>query len=184
MRDPNQCFDPHALLSTNLDQTPTQILTWCIRRWTLEVTWEEARPHRGLETQRQWNARAIGRTTPALLSLSSIVTLTAHPLRQKEATIVRVPAWYGNICPTCADAMDLVRRHLWDQRHFSTSQHETDMIKKPMSCLATSLTWFATPCKFDKVELRVPYNGCLAVVEGCYGLSCCFRLIDLLQKKT
>ena len=73
IRDPHKCFEPQALLSTNLDHTPEQILTWFIRRWTMEVTLEEARAHLGMETQRQWNARAIARTTPALLSLYSIV---------------------------------------------------------------------------------------------------------------
>jgi hypothetical protein len=112
IRDPHRCFEPQALLSTNLDQTPEPILPWCIRRWTMEVTREEARAHLGLETQRQWHARAMARTTPALLSRYSIITLTAHQLLQKESTIVRVTAWYANIRPTCADATALVRRHL------------------------------------------------------------------------
>jgi hypothetical protein len=51
--EPNKCFEPQALLSTNLDDTPEQILTWFIRRWTIEVTLEEARTHLGLETQRR-----------------------------------------------------------------------------------------------------------------------------------
>jgi len=131
IRDPHKSFEPQALLSTNLDQTPEQILTWFIRRWTMEVTLEEARAHLGLETQRQWNARAIARTTPTLLSLYSIITLTAHQLLQKECTTVRITAWYAKIRPTFADAIALVRRHLWDHMRFSTSQQETDMIKVP-----------------------------------------------------
>ena len=131
IRDPNKCFEPQALLSTNLDHTPEQILPWFIRRWTMEVTLEEARAHLGMETQRQWNERAIARTTPALLSLYSIIALTAHQLLQKQSAIVRVTAWYAKIRPTFADAIAVVRRHLWDHMHFSTSQHETDMIKIP-----------------------------------------------------
>jgi DDE superfamily endonuclease len=131
IRDPHKNFEPQALLSTNLDHTPEQILPWFIRRWTIEVTLEEARAHLGLETQRQWNERAMARTTPALLSLYSIITLTAHQLLQRESTIVRATAWYANIRPTFADAIALVRRHLWDHMHFSTSPQETDMIKIP-----------------------------------------------------
>jgi hypothetical protein len=93
MRAPHQWFEPQAWLSTTLDQTPEQILTWLIRRWTMEVTREEARAHLGLETQRQWHARAMARTTPALLSLDSIITLTAHQLLRKESTVVRGAAW-------------------------------------------------------------------------------------------
>jgi hypothetical protein len=130
-RDPHTSVASQALLSTNVDQTPEQILTWFIRRWTMDVTLEEARAPLGLETPRQWQARAMARTTPALLSLSAIITLTAHQLLQKECTTVRLTAWYANIRPTFADAIALVRRHLWDHMRFSTSPQETDMIKVP-----------------------------------------------------
>ncbi len=113
IRDPQEQFKPQALLSTNLEHTPEQILTWFVRRWTVEVTFEEARAHLGMETQRQWNDLAIARTTPALLSLFSIITLIAHFRIEKGASSVlavrlgipkpipRFPMplpWYGDIC--------------------------------------------------------------------------------------
>ena len=131
IRDPHERFKPQALLSTNLDYTPEQILPWFVRRWTMEVTFEEARAHLGMETQRQWNDRAIARTTPALLSLYSIMTLNAHLLIEKGMTSVRSTAWYRKTRPTFSDAIALVRRQLWEHLHFSTSQQETDMIKIP-----------------------------------------------------
>ena len=131
IRDPHECFKPQALLSTNLEHTPEQILPWFVRRWTMEVTFEEARAHLGMETQRQWNDRAIARATPALLSLYSSITLTAHLLLEKGATCVRSTAWYRKTHPTFSDAMALVRRQLWAHLHFSTSQQETDMIQIP-----------------------------------------------------
>jgi len=135
MRDPQARFKPQALLSTNLEHTCEQMLTWFVRRWTMEVTWEEARAHLGMETQRQWNARAIARTTPALVSLYSIMTLTAHLLTEKGATWVRSAAWYDKTCPTFADAMAWVRQQLWEHIHFSMSQQETDLIKIPRALL-------------------------------------------------
>ena len=135
IRDPKQAFKPQALVSTNLEHTPAQMLTWFVRRWTMEVTFEEARVHLGMETQRQWNDRAIARTTPALLSLYSIVTLTAQQLIEQGATCMRRTAWYGKTRPTFSDAIALVRRHLWKHIHFSTSQQETDMIKVPRAVL-------------------------------------------------
>jgi hypothetical protein len=97
----------------------------------MEVTFEEARAHLGMETQRQWNDRAIARTTPALLSLYAIVTLTAHLLIEKGASCVRSTAWYRKTRPTFADVLALVRRQVWEHLHFSMSQQETDMIKIP-----------------------------------------------------
>jgi hypothetical protein len=131
IRDPQEDCKPQALLSTNLAYTPEQILPWFVRRWTMEVTFEEARAHLGMETQRQWNDRAIARTTPALLSLYSIITLTAQQLLEKGATCMRSTAWYGKTHPTFADALAWVRRHIWDHGHFSMSQQETDMIQIP-----------------------------------------------------
>jgi len=131
IRDPQEQFKPQALLSTNLEHTPEQILTWFVRRWTVEVTFEEARAHLGMETQRQWNDLAIARTTPALLSLFSIITLIAHFLIEKGTSSVRSTAWYTKTHPTFSDVIALVRRHLWDHIHFSTSQQEVDMIQIP-----------------------------------------------------
>jgi DDE superfamily endonuclease len=131
IRAPHERFKPQALLSTHREHTCEQMLAWLVRRWTMEVTFEDARAHLGMATQRQWNDRAIARTTPALLSLYSIMTLTAHLLIEKGATGVRSTAWYRNPRPTFSDAIALVRRQLWDHIHFSTSLQETDMIQIP-----------------------------------------------------
>ena len=135
IRDPQEPCKSQALLSIHLEHTPAQMLTWFVRRWTMEVTWEEARAHLGMETQRQWNDRAIARATPALVSLYSIITLTAHLLIEKGATCVRSTAWYSKTHPTFSDAMALVRRQLWEHIHFSTSHQETDMIQIPRTLL-------------------------------------------------
>jgi hypothetical protein len=135
IRDPQEHFKPQALLSTHLEPTPAQRLTWFVRRWTMEVTWEETRAHLGMETQRQWNDRAIARATPALVSFYSIITLTAHLLIEKGATCVRSTAWYSKTHPVFSDAIALVRRQWWEHIHFSTSHQETDMIQIPRTLL-------------------------------------------------
>ena len=135
IRDPQKRCKPQALLSTDLEHTPAQMLPWFVRRWTMEVTFEAARAHLGMETQRYWNDRAIARATPALVSLDSIMTLTAHLLIEKGATCVRSTAWYGKTRPTFSDAIALVRRQLWEHIHFSTSQQETDLMKIPRALL-------------------------------------------------
>jgi hypothetical protein len=121
MRDPQARFKPPALLSTHREHTSAQMLAWFVDRWTMEVTCEDARAHLGMATQRQWHDRAIARATPALLSLYAIMTLTAHLLIEMGATCVRSAAWYDKTRPTFSDAIALVRRHLWEHIHFSTS---------------------------------------------------------------
>lgn len=135
IRDPQDEFEPQALLSTQLAHQPAQILEWFVRRWTMEVTFEEARAHLGIETQRQWNDLAIGRTTPALFGLYSLVTLMAHGLLQAEARVVRTAAWYVKVRPTFSDALAVVRRELWSCCHFAMSESHAEMVKIPRSVL-------------------------------------------------
>jgi hypothetical protein len=66
-----------AFSCPDLHTTPAQILPWVARRWSVEVTREEARTHLGLGTQRQWSGLAIARTTPVLLAVFAIVTMLA-----------------------------------------------------------------------------------------------------------
>jgi hypothetical protein len=82
IRDPLGDYETVALLSTCLDLLPAQIAHWFVLRWQVEVTFEEARAHLGVESQRQWSDKAIARTTPVLLGLFSWVTLAAHLLVQ------------------------------------------------------------------------------------------------------
>jgi hypothetical protein len=77
VRDPQGEFKTQALLCTDLEADPQQILCWFVMRWQLEVTFQEMRRHLGFETQRQWSELAIRHTTPALLGLFSLVTLFA-----------------------------------------------------------------------------------------------------------
>ena len=130
IRDPLSKFRPQALLSTNQQSQSQQILEWFARRWQMEVTFEEARRHLGLETQRQWSDLAIARTTPLLLGLFSLVTLLAHHLQANFTWTTRQKSWYSKPLPTFSDALALVRRFLWAST-FSTSSKSTDMIKVP-----------------------------------------------------
>ena len=86
-------FRPQALLCTDLNVAPSQIIEWFVLRWQLEVTFQEVSPHLGVETQRQWSLRAIARTTPTLFGLFSSVTLAAHALQAHNTIPVRSAAW-------------------------------------------------------------------------------------------
>jgi hypothetical protein len=114
IRDPARRFDPLALLCTDPDAKPLDIIADFVCRWQLEVTFEEARAHLGLETQRQWSDKAIARTTPILLGLFSLVTLLARDLQPRRRTSARSAAWYRKSLPTFSDTLADVRRHFWE----------------------------------------------------------------------
>jgi hypothetical protein len=133
VRDPQEKFDAQAFLCTKVETEPAQILAWFVRRWTIEVTFEEARAHLGIETQRQWSEKAIARTTPALFALYSIITLLAARLVESNKLPVRSAAWYAKQSATFSDTIAYVRRWLWSHQHFQMSQTTSDMIKVPRS---------------------------------------------------
>ncbi len=105
---------PEAFFSTDLAMEALLILGYYVRRWRVEVTFEEARRHLGLETQRQWSDKAIARSTPVLLGLFSLVTLLAWP-RRAELTPGQA-AWYRKGEVTFSDVLEWVRRDLWQEQ--------------------------------------------------------------------
>jgi DDE superfamily endonuclease len=135
IRDPRGTFPTQALLCTDLEATPLQILSWFVLRWQLEVTFHAVREHLGVETQRQWSHLAILRTTPALLGLFSLVTVLAHEPMSTTPGSVRQTAWYAKTTPTFADALALVRRQLWTQSTFCLVPPHPDVGKVPYPLL-------------------------------------------------
>jgi len=94
----------------------------------VETTYEEARVHLGMETQRQWSDPAIFRTTPLLLGLYSIISLYVHQNAERLALSPRRAAWYPKPAPTFADALARLRQHLWFER-IVVSTEGSDMTK-------------------------------------------------------
>jgi hypothetical protein len=131
VRDPQGAFATQALLSTDLGAEPEQILRWFVLRWQIETTFQEARRHLGVETQRQWSELAIRRTTPVLLGVFSLVTLFAHQRMMQSMETVRRAAWYRKLSPTFSDALALVRKELWAHATFRRSLWEPDMVEVP-----------------------------------------------------
>lgn len=133
VRDPLGRFKTQALLCTDLNATPLQIIEWFIQRWQMEVTHREVREHLGVETQRQWSDLAILRTTPALFGLFSLVAILAHRLAQRGQVLARETAWYAKPRPTFSDALAAVRLELWRQPTFQMSKNNQDIAKLPIA---------------------------------------------------
>lgn len=111
-----------AIFSTDPTQPAEQILSDFMKRWSLEVTFEEGRAHLGIETQRQWSDRAIERSTPLLFGQA------LHP----DGHIpVAQAAWYHKQTVTFCDVLALVGRHLWGQEAFPTSPTDPDAVLAP-----------------------------------------------------
>jgi DDE superfamily endonuclease len=112
-RDPEGSLRDEVFACTDVNASPEQILQWVIQRWSVEVTFEEARAHLGMETQRQWSDLAISRTTPCLLGLFSLVVLLASKLQPDGKIPLLLTAWYQKTEATFSDCLSLTQKHLW-----------------------------------------------------------------------
>jgi hypothetical protein len=128
VRDPKKRVDPQAFLSTDLRLEARQILTYFIRRWSMETTFQEARQYLGVDGQRQWNDAAVARTTPIRLGLYALVALIVQRQPAWQHAF-RQSAWYKKARPTFVDALAQVRRALWRQVGFWLSEAAIDSQK-------------------------------------------------------
>jgi hypothetical protein len=138
IRDPQGRLSPYALFCTDPGVEALAILAAYLQRWNIEVTFEEARAHLGLETQRQWTTRAIARTTPCLLGLFSVVVLLAHAAHPDHLP-TRQAAWYAKPEATFSDALAAVRRQLWasgNRRNAPSPPATAPMANSPPQVLA------------------------------------------------
>jgi DDE superfamily endonuclease len=134
-RDPEGALSDAAYFCTDEQFGPGEILKYVVQRWSVEVTFEEARAHLGLETQRQWSDLAIARTTPVLLGLFSLVTLLSVQWHRAGLLVAERTAWYEKECPTFSDCMRLVRQQIWRSRIRGQSGGETEVLQLPLPLL-------------------------------------------------
>ncbi len=138
VRDPLGKSDLQTFFCTLPTATPLQMVSWFIVRWCVETTFEEARAHLGLETQRPWSSLASQRTTPLWLGLFSFVTLLTERLLTSPTCPKRTAAWYAKPAPTFSEAMALVRRSLWLSVPFDTPS-PSPLVQKVLPCLVERL---------------------------------------------
>ena len=128
--DPEGKSKTEVFFSTDINLLPEKIVEYYVLRWNLEVTFEEAREHLGVETQRQWSDKAIARTTPLLMGLYALVTLIAIQMKALYELTPLSTAWYQkNNEITFSDVIAFVRRIIWSEKYFSKSRISSDTVK-------------------------------------------------------
>ena len=110
-----------------------EVVSLFIKRWTIEVTFEESRAHLGVETQRQWSDLAIERSTPCLLGMFSLVALFGQALHPDGDIPVQQIAWYHKTETTFSDVLAEVGHHLWGNFTYHTSSQTPDVCLVPRS---------------------------------------------------
>lgn len=120
--------------TTDTTITPEEMIGIYVSRWNIEVTFEEMRAQLGLETQRHWSVRAIGRTTPCIFGVFSLVVLMAQRLHPQTLPL-QASGWYSKQEATFSDALAAVRGHLW------ASRNNTQSSESGQTCLISVVLW-------------------------------------------
>ena len=131
VRDPAGRLEPRAYFSTRPEDEPASIPAEVVKRWPIEVTFEESRAHLGVETQRQWSDLAIERETPCLLGLYSLVALIGQALHQESPIPARTAAWYPKAEATFSDVLAAIRRECWGSLDIRTSRADPSWAEIP-----------------------------------------------------
>ena len=101
--------------TTDVSLSAKQVIEYFTGRWSIEVTFQEARAYLGVETTRGWSRLTVLRAEPCLFGLYTVVALwyAALPASDRQDLVVE---WKGKVAITYSDAVTIVRRDLW--RHW------------------------------------------------------------------
>jgi DDE superfamily endonuclease len=119
--------------STDPALSPSRIIGLYTGRWSIEVTFQEAKQQLGLATPRNRKDTSVLRTVPCLLGLYSLVSVLFHRHNGggggDKTPRPRAFPWYAKGEVTFSDALAGVRRLLWEQTVFSEPD-QRDALKK------------------------------------------------------
>lgn len=82
-----------AFYSTSYAATATEVLTWYAWRWSVEVTFHDAKQHLGFEDPQGWSPRAVERTAPTAMLLYSLIVLWFVQKGHQHYRELQLP-WY------------------------------------------------------------------------------------------
>ncbi len=122
-----ECFS-----STNVEQTPQQIIELYVLRWYIETTFHETRRHLGLESTRNWVRNFVERTVPYLFSQ---VTVWHVQHLEGQPPTPEQTSWYAKPEATFTDALAALRRSLWAGRIFLKSTPNAQAVEIPRPLL-------------------------------------------------
>jgi len=129
-------FPGHArddvFVCTEETTSPAHIIETFALRWSLEVTFHDAKGKFGFEEPQNRNDRAVERTAPMALwcySLTVLWYLTTGQNLSASRTASVLP-WYTKAAPTFADMLATLRRASWAERLFDPQAKDRTFRKR------------------------------------------------------
>lgn len=109
VRDPDKKRDDEIFFTTDRTLSPAGIVECYARRWSIEVTFEEARRHLGIETLRNRSHNAVQRSVPMLFSLYSLIVTWFALFKSSNGDYINRTPWYKKKHITFSDMLKTAR---------------------------------------------------------------------------
>lgn len=109
VRDPNGKRADEIFFTTDRTLSPAGIVECYVRRWSIEVTFEEVRRHLGIETLRNRSQNAVRRSVPMLFALYSLIVTWFALFKSGNGVYINRTPWYKKKHITFSDMMKVAR---------------------------------------------------------------------------
>lgn len=121
-----------VFVSTDAQLSPRHIIESFSKRWSLEVTFHEAKGKLGFEDPQNRTERAVERTAPlALVSYSLTVSWYVQCGQRTRAAKLPTMPWYTHKAGTTfSDMLATLRRASWSERLFDPASSPSDLRKR------------------------------------------------------
>jgi DDE superfamily endonuclease len=141
LRDKSSCGYDLALVTTDLNATPAQVIERYAARWSIEVAIEDAKQEFGTGQARNRTANAVRRTIPFQLTCQTLAmtwyATAGHDPADVQERRARAPWYTSKARPSTADMLSKLRRVLIATR-FNASRPDQPT---PQELHAIRLAW-------------------------------------------
>lgn len=114
---------PQAFFSTCPDDSAETLLSRFAARWSIEVTYHDAKGHLGFEEPQSWTKRAVQRTAPMAMLLYTLVVLWFSRVGHRQYAPPHRPWYLGKTQASFADMLATLRCQSVKQKVLSMHLH-------------------------------------------------------------
>lgn len=120
VRDPSGKRRDDCFFTTDLSMTPTEIIETIAKRWSLEVTFRDAKQSLGFEEPQSRTRKAVERTAPMAMLLYGLTVLwyAEHGEALREQWFMKRPWYRKKRGPSFADMLSTLRQASWVEANF------------------------------------------------------------------
>ena len=143
VRDPSGKRRDDCFFSTDLSMTPTEIIETISKRWSLEVTFRDAKQSLGFEEPQSRTRKAVERTAPMAMVLYGLTVLwyVEHGEALHAKWFVKLPWYRKKRSASFGDMLATLRQAIWVEVNSLDPAVGPGSAKTTGKCVHSLQTW-------------------------------------------